>query len=79
MVIDVPFPKTHTHCKFLNRFKGVKLTVAAYSSSGLIQDFQHCGIVGVSVAFAIEDAHLLPSFVAHFQERLGVIQTPRYL
>ena len=35
--------------------------MAAYSSSCLMKiEFQHCGIVGIFVAFVIEDAHLLP-------------------
>ena len=32
--------------------------MAAYSSSCLMKiEFQHCGIVGIFVAFVIEDAH----------------------
>ena len=76
MVIGVPIPKTYTQCKFLNRFKSVNLTLLVrrpYSGSvlqfrsntGKIE-FQHCGIVGIFVALAIEDAHLLPSFATHF-------------
>ena len=42
--------------------------MAVYSNSGLIQKtkFQHCGIVGIFVTFAIKDAHFFPSFTTHF-------------
>ena len=76
MVIYVPFPKTYTQCKFLNRFKSVNLALKMMrpdsgsilrfrSNTGKIK-FQHSGIVGASVTLVMEDAHLLPSFAAHF-------------
>ena len=41
--------------------------MAAYSNSGLIQEtkFQHCGIVGIFVTFAIKDAHFEILFQSH--------------
>ena len=97
--MHIPTLATYPECEFLDRFYIFnvqfgplgEVTSQEYRSSifqiwsnaGEIE-FQHRVLVGIFIAFAVENANLLSSFAAHFsnvlaQERLEDIQTPRYL
>jgi len=94
--VHIPTLATYPECEFLDRFYIQfgplgEVTSQEYRSSifqiwsnaGEIE-FQHRVLVGIFIAFAVENANLLSSFAAHFsnvlaQERLEDIQTPRYL